>query len=190
MISGGPTYKEEWVPTVSTQEAESPLVLALDLGSSSLRALIYDARGREVRGTEGRTPYRWTLTADGGVEGEPDAFLQGVALAIDQSLAGAGRAAQGLRAVGVSTFWHNIMGVGADGRPSTPLYSWADKRSAPAAQVLRDRLDEEAVRRRTGCVFHPSYPAVRLYWLREARPQAWRATKRWMSIGEYLALVW
>jgi len=178
------------VPTVSAREAESPLVLALDLGSSSLRALIYDARGREVRGTEGRTPYRWTLTADGGVEGEPDAFLQGVALAIDQSLAGAGRAAQRLRAVGVSTFWHNIMGVGADGRPSTPLYSWADKCSAPAAQVLRDRLDEEAVRRRTGCVFHPSYPAVRLYWLRTAHPQAWLGTKWWMSIGEYLALVW
>jgi gluconokinase len=178
------------VPTVSAGEAESPLVLALDLGSSSLRALIYDARGREVRGTEGRTPYRWTLTVGGGVEGEPDAFLQGAALAIDQSLAGAGHAARELRAVGVSTFWHNIMGVGADGRPSTPLYSWADERSAPEAQVLRDRLDEDAVRRRTGCVFHPSYPAVRLFWLRTAHAQAWRATKWWMSIGEYLALVW
>jgi gluconokinase len=178
------------VPMVSAEQAEPPLVLALDLGSSSFRALIYDAAGREVRGTEGRMAYRWSLTANGGVEGDPDAFLAGAALAIDQALAGAGRAAQGLRAVGVSTFWHNIMGVGEAGRPSTPLYSWADERSATAAQVLRDRLDEAAVRRRTGCVFHPSYPSVRLLWLREARPQAWRATKRWMSIGEYLALVW
>jgi gluconokinase len=37
-------------------------------------------------------------------------------------------------------------------------------------------------------VFHPSYPAARLFWLRAVRPDAWRATRTWMSIGEYLAL--
>jgi gluconokinase len=176
------------VPTVSPERADAPLVLALDLGSSSLRAIVFDAQGREVEGTEGRTEYRWSRTDGGGVEADPDALLEGVYAAIDGSLAGAGRYAHGIRAVGVSTFWHNIMGVGPDGRPSTPLYSWADERSAGAARTLRERLDETAVRRRTGCVFHPSYPAARLLWLREARPGAYRATRTWVSIGEYLAL--
>ena len=173
--------------TVPADRAEAPLVLAVDLGSSSLRALVYDARGREVEGTEGRTPCRWTRTPAGGVEGDPDAILDGACSAIDRSLAGAGRLIQGLKAVGVSTFWHNILGVGADGRPSTPLYSWADERSADAARSLGERLDEAAVRRRTGCVFHPSYPAARLLWLRESHRDAFRATRTWMSIGEYLA---
>ncbi|HKV45398.1 MAG TPA: gluconokinase [bacterium] len=176
------------MPTVLPQSADGPLVLALDLGSSSLRAIVYDARGREVEGTEGRTSCRWAVTPDGGVEGDPDAFVEGASDAIDQALAGAGRLAGGIRAVGISTFWHTLMGVGGDGRPSTPLYSWADERSAAAARSLRERLDESAVRRRTGCVFHPSYPAPRLLWLRERDPQAWRATRTWMSIGEYLTL--
>ncbi len=176
------------MPTVSTVRAETPLVLALDLGSSSLRAIVYDARAREVDGTEGRRAWRWTTTPDGGVEGDPDAILDGAFEAVDQAIAGAGRAAQEIRAVGVSTFWHNIMGVGPDGRPTTALYSWADTRGAAAARVLRKRLDQRAVRRRTGCVFHPSYPAARLFWLHAARPAAWRATQTWMSIGEYLAL--
>jgi gluconokinase len=173
---------------VPAGESESPLVLALDLGSSSLRAIVYDARGREVAETEGRTAYRWTLTPDGGVEGDPDVLLDGASEAIDQAIAGAGRSAQAIKAVGVSTFWHNIMGIDAGGRPTTPLFSWADERSAVAAGRLRDRMDERAVHRRTGCRFHPSYPAARLLWLREARPDAWRATRTWMSIGEYLAL--
>ena len=84
---------------------------------------------------------------------------------------------QDIKAVGISTFWHNIMGVDPAGRPSTALFSWADERSAPAARLLRDRLDERAVHRRTGCRFHPSYPAARLLWLRGARPDAWRATR-------------
>ena len=173
---------------IAADRAEMPLALALDLGSSSARAIVYDARGREVEGTEGRSPWEWTATPDGGVEGDPDAILDGMWTAVDTALAATGRRSAEIAAVGVSTFWHNIMGVDANGRPSTPLYSWADERSAAAAQSLRDRLDERAVRRRTGCVFHPSYPAARLAWLRDARPAAWGATRTWMSIGEYLAL--
>ena len=174
--------------TILADRAEVPLVLALDLGSSSARAIVYDGRGREVAGTEGRSPWSWTMTPDGGVEGDPDALLDRAFTAVDAALAAAGGRAAQIVAVGVSTFWHNIMGVDSNGRPATPLYSWADERSAGAAQSLRDRLDERAVRRRTGCVFHPSYPAARLLWLRTARPAAWGGTRTWMSIGEYLAL--
>lgn len=176
------------VPTIPPRAAERPLVLALDLGSSSLRAIIFDRLGRELEGTEARVPTRWHRTPEGGVEADPDAVLEGAFQAIDHSLAAAGPFAQDLRAVGISTFWHNILGVGEDGRPATPLYSWADKRSAGAARTLRTRLDEEAVRQRTGCVFHPSYPAVRLFWLRGAAPDVFRMVRTWMSIGEYLAL--
>ena len=176
------------VPSIPTHAAERPLVLALDLGSSSLRAIIFDRLGRELEETEGRVPTRWRRTPEGGVEADPDAVLGGAFEAIDRSLAAAGPLAQDLRAVGISTFWHNILGVGACGRPVTPLYSWADKRSAGAARTLRTRLDEEAVRQRTGCVFHPSYPAVRLFWLRGAAPDVFRTVRTWMSIGEYLAL--
>jgi gluconokinase len=80
------------------------------------------------------------------------------------------------------------MGIGPEGRPVTPLYSWADERSAGAAAALRARFDQEMLRRRTGCVFHPSYPAARLLWLRNAYPDRHRAATRWVSVGEYLAL--
>jgi gluconokinase len=180
--------RSDSLPTVAAERAETPFVLALDLGSSSLRAIVYDAQAREVDGTEGRRAWQWTTMPDGGVEGDPDALLDGAFEAVDQSIAGAGSAAQEIKAVGVSTFWHNIMGVGRDGRPTTALYSWADTRAAAAARVLRERMDQRAVRRRTGCVFHPSYPAARLLWLRGGRPDAWPATRTWMSIGEYLAL--
>lgn len=176
------------MPTVSPRSAEPPLVLALDLGSSSLRAIVYDGAGREVSGTEGRTPSPWRRTRDGAVEADPDTLLENTFRAVDIALAAAQAASTPIRAVGISTFWHNIMGVGADGRPVTPVYSWADQRSAGAARLLRERFDEEAVRRRTGCVFHPSYPAARLFWLRHAAPDVFRSAQTWLSVGEYLIL--
>lgn len=176
------------MPSIIPRAAERPLVLGLDLGSSSLRAIVFDRLGREIQGTEGRVPTEWRRTPGGGVEADPDALLDAAFQAIDRALAAAGPAAGDLRAVGVSTFWHNILGLDADGRPAAPVYSWADERSARAARTLRARLDEEAVRRRTGCVFHPSYPAARLLWLRDEVPETFRAVRTWMSIGEYLAL--
>ena len=163
-------------------------MLALDLGSGSLRAIVYDRLGREVAGTEGRAPTEWTRTPDGGVEADADALVAGTCRAIDQALTGAGAVGADIRAVGISTFWHSLLGVDATGRPATPLYSWADGRSRSAIPVLRERLDEEAARRRTGCVFHTSYLPARLVWLRATRPDVFRAAHTWLGIGEYLAL--
>jgi gluconokinase len=163
-------------------------VLALDLGSGSLRAIVYDRLGREVAGTEGRAPTEWRQTPDGGVEADAGALTAGACAAIDQAVAGAGRIASEIRAAGISTFWHSVLGVDAAGRSATPLYSWADGRSRAAVGVLRERLDEEAVRRRTGCVFHTSYLPARLLWLRTSRPDLFRGVRTWLGIGEYLTL--
>ena len=50
----------------------------------------------------------------------------------------------------MSTFWHNLMGVDAKGRALTPVYSWADTRSAGAADQLRSQVDESRYHARTG----------------------------------------
>ena len=163
-------------------------MLALDLGSGSLRAIVYDRLGREVAGTEGRAPTEWRYTADGGVEADADALVAGACAAIDQAVAGAGAIGAEIRAVGISTFWHSMLGIDGAGRPVTPLYSWAEGRSRGAVVLLRDRLDEEATRRRTGCVFHTSYLPARLLWLRTDRPDVFAAARTWLSIGEYLTL--
>jgi gluconokinase len=175
------------VSTVALRDAERPLVLALDLGSGSLRAIVYDRAGREAAGTEGRAPTTWRQTSDGGVEADADAMVDAACGAVDQALAGAGPAAADIRAVGVSTFWHSLLGT-AEGRAVTPLYSWADGRSRSAVLALRARLDEEAARQRTGCVFHTSYLPARLLWLRTTRPDVLRGVSTWMGIGEYLTL--
>lgn len=161
-------------------------MLALDLGSGSLRAIVYDRLGREVAGTEGRMPTEWRRTADGGVEADADGIVASACAVVDRALSGAGESAAEIRAVGISTFWHSVLGMDAAGRAATPLYSWADGRSRAAVLALRERLDEEAVRRRTGCVFHTSYLPARLLWLRTTRPDLFRSVHTWLGIGEYL----
>jgi gluconokinase len=166
---------------------EPPFVVTLDGGSSSVRAMVFDARGRSL-GIRQQQEYEPTTTPDGGVEYDADALVSRAAETLDGVMAELGSRRDGVAAVAVSTFWHTLVGVGADGRARTPIYSWADTRSAAAAEALAARLDEKAYHARTGCVLHTSYLPARLAWLAERDARGFAATRWWTSFGEYLQL--
>ncbi|GIW05514.1 MAG: gluconate kinase [Dehalococcoidia bacterium] len=158
-----------------------PALLALDIGTSSCRALLFSPRGRGL-GSVSSVRYRPATTTDGGATLDPEALVADVVRAIDGV-----RIDRPVAAVGVTTFWHSLLGVGRDGRPVTPLLLWMDGRSGPDAETLRATLDAAAVHARTGCLIHASYWPAKLIWLRRTQPTAFAATVRWLSFADYLA---
>lgn len=161
-------------------------ILTLDIGTSSVRALFWNSLGQEITADRVQIPYRMHTTPDGGVELPAPQLLQLVTDCLDQALSNSSTHPASLRAVGVTTFWHSLLGLDTDGKPITPLYSWADNRSAPAARRLRDTLDEQAIHARTGCMLHPSYYPAKLCWLRETQPDTFYRVAHWVSPAEYL----
>jgi gluconokinase len=162
------------------------MVIALDLGTSSARATLYDARGRAVDGRFHQVRYAPSTTRDGGVEHDPARLLDAAAACLDAVV----RAARhdDVQAVGITAFWHGLLGFDAGHRPVTPLLTWADSRSVREADLLRDALDEDALHARTGCHLHTSYWPAKLRWLARERPADVRRIDRWGSIGEHLEL--
>jgi gluconokinase len=133
-----------------------------------------------VRRTEVRHPY----TTRAG-EADADALLRLSARSLTEVLEAAGTKAAGrIAGVGVSTFWHGLLGADDAARALTPVLLWGDTRSAEASERLRARLDAEAVRQRTGCPIHSSYWPAKLAWVREVRPELWKRPVRWISLGD------
>src|SRR5215213_2316257 len=62
-----------------TTAVEPPLVLTIDIGSSSTRVLLYDSRGRPVEGVSAHERYNLQTAAGGAAEDDPDAALERVA---------------------------------------------------------------------------------------------------------------
>lgn len=176
--------------TIAPHEAKRPLTLALDVGTSSVRATLFDMSGRQVENIEGRTHYQMTATQNGGVEINADKLIEIICATIDECLQGAALHLPDLndaiRAVGYSNFWHAMLGVDRDGEAVTPLYNWSDTRSAADARALGNRLGVEWIHQRTGVVPHASYYPAKILWLRRTDPSLALKVSRWVSIGEYL----
>lgn len=175
--------------TVSPRAAQPPLILALDIGSSSTRAVLYDSQARAVAGLDAQAPNSFQTAGDGQAEADPAALFATAAACIDAVLAQAGDLAAAIAAVAVDTFVGNLLPLDADAAPLAPLITYADTRNDADAAALRRALDEHAVHARTGCLLRTSYWPARLAWLRRTQPGLWRRVARWGTLGEYLELL-
>lgn len=166
--------------------AQDNFIVSLDIGSSSVRSLLFDGEGNHRPGFGEQLTYELRKTSDGGVEADAEELSTLAIGCLDRIHAQLQEA--GLRAAGVaaSAFWHCFLGTGESGVPTTPILHLFDTRAAAQTKALAKRLDAHAVHQRTGCRFHSSYWPAKLLWLEENRPKEFRATRRWMSFPEYL----
>jgi gluconokinase len=158
-------------------------VLALDVGTSSARAIVYDETGSPVEGVEAQTRYSPTHGHGRAAGFDPDELVATAIAAADEARAEAGGRVD---AVAVSCFWHSLLAVDARGGALTPVLTWRDVRAAAEADELARSLGAEAVHARTGCPLHASFWPAKLLALRRAEPDVFRAADRFLSFPDYL----
>jgi gluconokinase len=147
-------------------------VLALDVGTSSVRAHRFDETA-ELQGDPARHDYP--------EERDPDRVVELTRRAIDEA-----GGTDGVDAVAAACFGHSLLALDERGRPLTPILGWRDTRSADAADWLSGRLDSSVVHARTGCQIHTSYWPAKLAWLAREEPDVFRSAHRFVSFCDYL----
>jgi gluconokinase len=163
-------------------------VLAIDIGTSSVRAALYGSDANLLPETFVKNERQLTATDDGGAEIDARAALKQIETAIDDVLQKSADLKGEISAVAVSSFWHSLVGVDARGRPTTKVFGWADTRSREYVSVLRKKFDERKVHNRTGARFHSSFWTAKLLWLREDFPKVFAETAKWLSFSDFVAL--
>lgn len=144
--------------------ARQGLVLALDQGGQSSRALVFDARGavlaRAARGVGEARP------APQRVEQDPDELVRSLVEAAGEALGSLGARRGELVAAGLATQRSSLAcWERASGRALAPVLSWQDTRAAEG--LVRFEPDAEEIARRTGLRLSPHYGASKLAWCLE-----------------------
>lgn len=168
----------------------TPHILTLDIGTSSLRAMLFDTQARAVAGVESQFKYKPVTTPDGGNTLDADEMFRRACRAVDGVLKQAGPLAPTIAAVSADSLVSNVLGVDAQGQPVTPVYTYADTRSARDVDALCAQADEALAHQRVGTRFHTSYLPARLLWLERTNPALFKRVRWWMSLGEYFYFRW
>jgi len=167
---------------------EKSLILALDIGTSSVRASIFNDAAEPVRGMSVKIERTLDVTVDGGSEIDADEAFAQVSAAIDALLERSKKLKGELTHVASCSFWHSLVGIDAKGKPTTKVLGWADTRSREYSSVLKKRFDETETHNRTGAHFHSSFWPAKLLWFKNKRTDVFAKTAKWLSFSDYVAL--
>jgi glycerol kinase len=149
----------------------SAYVLAIDQGTTSSRAVVYDDSGRD-RGSAA-LELRQHYPQPGWVEHDAEEIWQSVAAVVPQALAAAGIAAREIAAIGLTNQRETIViWDRATGTPVARAIVWQDRRTVEFCQ--QHKSDQAWLTQRTGLVLDPYFSATKIRWLleRDARLRA------------------
>ncbi|WP_229399942.1 FGGY family carbohydrate kinase [Micromonospora okii] len=155
-------------------------ILALDLGTSSVRGLVLDSDAAPRPGALARRRLRLTVDDDGTGTLDGPAYLACLADCLDELAAGGHLRDVGL--VATSAQWHSVLPVDRAGEPLGPVLTWLDTRPEPPTGAAGP-ADADAFHLRTGAWWHRCYWSVRLPWL---RGHAGTVPARFVGLVEYV----
>lgn len=178
---------------LNADDALPPFLVAIDIGTSTVRSMLVDSRVRVLPATLVRAPVKVRVSASGASEITVSDLAASVWDCIDGTLERARTLPaydttdkSAIRGVAVTTFVASVCGLDRNAEPVTPLFTWADTRGEEDVARLRAAVPWAEVYERTGCPLHTSYLPVRLSWLRRTNPGVFARVTRWLTIGEYL----
>jgi xylulokinase len=161
-------------------------LVGIDLGSTSLKAVVYDARGNRVtaasRPTERFNPSaehpEWTVW-------QPESIWRGTAESLRQAVANVDDP-KSIRAVAVT-------GMGMDGVPMDdkgqwlyPFISWLDPRTAPQLEWWKEHVGVEKTFSIGGNPVWAINSALRILWMAEHEPKVLARTDKWLLIEDFV----
>jgi len=152
-------------------------ILALDQGTSSSRALIFDADGR-IRGFAQRE-FRQIYPQPGWVEHDPEEIWESQREVALRALRDSGIAPREIAAIGITNQRETtILWERASGRPIHNAIVWQCRRTAPLCEALRAEGFERVVLERTGLVLDAYFSGTKIRWLLDHVPGARERARR------------
>ena len=160
---------------------EGPVLVGIDVGTSSVRAIAFDARGRRVAAETCPTPIRRTET---GGEYDPEAIYA----AVVRNLAGVGRTLNGRPVAGISvtSIGESCVLIDAAGHALAPSIVWHDRRTAEDGPAIEAALGRERVFALSGHAAEPIFTLAKLLWMRRHWPEAMAKARHVLMMADWV----
>lgn len=159
-------------------------ILALDYGTTALKAVLYD----EALGCMGVASREWTYSypAPGFIEHPAEVYWEKTVSAVNELLDRFG-GRDTLRGISVTGQSETLIALDGQGRPLGDAIVWLDTRAQAECEWLAAHYPADRLYAATGNTgFDPVMPACKLMWMKAHEPERYAATDKFLLIKEYI----
>ncbi|WP_415853303.1 xylulokinase [Sinomonas sp. G460-2] len=160
-------------------------LLGVDVGTSAIKAAIFDAHGAEI-GSHAEE-YSLLTAAAGHVELEVDTYTSTFALAVRRAIASSGVSPREIRALGLSCQGETFLCLDEEAQPLRRAIVWMDNRATAEAEEIEQRFTRPTLQEVTGQVgMDAIWPASKILWLRKNEPDMFERTAKFALLKDFL----
>ena len=153
------------------------LILALDQGTTSTRAILFDAAGQPLA-TASR-PLKQSYPADGWVEHDAAEIRDAAVAVLREAVQASGQPVSRIAALGITNQRETVVAWDrTTGAPIAPAIVWQDRRTADVCEQMRSAGHEAAVTAISGLLLDPYFSGPKIAWLLDKTPGARAAAAR------------
>lgn len=159
-------------------------VLAIDIGTTSVKTLIIDFAGR-VHASHS-IDYALSTPYPDCAEQDPDEIFDAVLSSVRKVIDKSSIEAEELLCASFSSAMHSLIALDEQERRLTECIIWADNRSRKQAERLKQDSQGQSIYMATGTPIHPMSPLPKLMWMREEEPDKFAQAHMFLGIKEYV----
>lgn len=164
------------------ERSDFPVLVGIDVGTSSVRAIAFDERGRRVASAARPTPV--TILETGG-EYDPDAILAAALTALKE--VGSVLAGRPVAGVAVASVGESCVLLDDSGRALAPSIVWHDRRTLAQGLAIEKAIGRDRIFEISGHSAEPIFTLAKLIWMRERWPDAFAKARRVLMMADWIA---
>jgi glycerol kinase len=169
--------------------SKNPAILAIDQGTTSSRAIVFDQHGGVV--SVARQEFDQLYPANGWVEHNPEDIWQTVLVTARKAFQQAEQKGYEVISIGITNQRETTLIWERDTLAAIyPAIVWQDRRTADLCKALKDAGHEDMVTQKTGLLLDPYFSASKIYWIlnnvSDARERADRGELAFGTVDSYL----
>ncbi|MBQ8505888.1 MAG: hypothetical protein IJ466_00405 [Clostridia bacterium] len=159
-------------------------VLGIDVGTSTCKGIVLNAGGEII--AQGQVDYAQQVNLSGSIAELPAEVFRDSVFALVEKLAGETAGCDPVCAIAFSTHGETLIPVDEKNEAVRPAMLSMDRRCAPQAAVLEERIGASRFYEITGTPIHSQYPMPKIMWMLENEAELVKRVKRYCSTQDYL----
>lgn len=161
------------------------LILGIDVGTTSLKAAVYDHQGSQLAASV--VEYTLLTPDTTTVEAPCEIYMESIQKCMKKISEKKTVDIRNITTVGFSVQGETLCLLDKEGTPLRNAIVWMDNRASRQAETLRERFGDEACYQVTGQVsFEACWPAAKLLWVKENEPEIFDKTEHFLLLEDYI----